>query len=146
MSPLTADLYNVPIISISKYPDQCSGSVVVRNEEKFEKSCLSTQEAVPVKESILEKQFHEQADKWQRETGHLSSPTKQIMHPSYQAILGMGKDVIPLLLRDMQKNRRSWFWALSYLTQQNPISPKDSGNMDNMIKAWTEWGKEKGYL
>ena len=97
-------------------------------------------------ENTLEHRFKEQADKWQRETEHLSSPTQRIMHPSYQAILGMGNKVVPILLRDLQQNRRPWFWALSYLTQENPINPKDTGRMDRMIEAWVRWGKEKDML
>ena len=96
--------------------------------------------------NTLEYQFKEQAEKWQCETEHLSSPTQRIMHPSYQAILGMGKKVVPFLLNDLQQNRRPWFWALSYITQENPINPKDAGRMDKMIEAWVKWGKDKGIL
>src|SRR5947209_38701 len=39
----------------------------------------------------LEERFREQADKWRRETEHLSSPSQMMMHPSYQAILGMAQ-------------------------------------------------------
>ena len=101
---------------------------------------------VDLDENTLEDQFKEQAEKWQRETEHLSSPTQRVMHPSYQAILGMGNKVVPILLRDLQQNRRPWFWALSYLTQENPINPKDSGRIDQMIEAWVRWGKEKDML
>jgi hypothetical protein len=96
----------------------------------------------------LEDRFLEQAQKWQMETGHLSSPTQRIMHPSYQAILGMGRDqrqeIIRLLIRDLQENRRAWFWALSYLAQDNPVSAEDAGKMDRMINAWVNWAKSKG--
>ncbi len=97
-------------------------------------------------ECSLEERFREQADKWDRETAHLSSPAQMTMHPSYQAILGMGRDVVPLLLRDLQQNRRPWFWALSYITNDNPINPADAGRMDKMIKAWVDWGKKRGLL
>jgi hypothetical protein len=69
-----------------------------------------------------------------------------MMHPSYQAILGMGDKVVPLLLRDLQNKRRPWFWALSYLTTENPINPSDAGKIDKMIAAWVRWGKAKGLL
>lgn len=69
-----------------------------------------------------------------------------MMHPSYQAILGMGWKVVPFLLRDLQQNRRAWFGALSYLTRANPIKPKDAGKMDKMIEAWVQWGRDKGLL
>jgi hypothetical protein len=98
----------------------------------------------------LEQQFIQQADKWQWETAHLSSPLQRMMHPSYQAVLGMGaehkRDIVRLMLRDMQKTRRDWLLALSYLTQANPINPKDAGKTDEMIEAWINWGREHGLL
>ncbi len=108
-------------------------------------------EAQPVEATgPLEVRFREQADKWDRETRHLSSPTQRIMHPSYQAILGMGQEhreeMIRLLILDMQQHRRAWFWALSYLTQDNPINPADAGKIDKMIKAWTDWGRQRGLI
>lgn len=94
----------------------------------------------------LEERFREHAEKWERETMHLSSTTKRVLHPSYQIIMGMGPDVVPLLLRDLQQNRRAWFWALYHLTQENPIDPADAGNIDKMVAAWVRWGKRKGLL
>lgn len=73
-----------------------------------------------------------------------------MMHPSYQAILGMGQEhkekVIRLLILDMQQHRRAWFWALSFLTRDNPINRADAGKMDKMISAWVKWGERKGIL
>jgi hypothetical protein len=93
----------------------------------------------------LEQRFQAQADKWQKETQHLSSPGQRMMHASYQAILGMGnenrREIIRLMIRDMQQHRRPWFWALSYLAQDNPVSQSDAGNTDKTIKAWVDWGK-----
>src|SRR5271165_5121484 len=61
-------------------------------------------------QSTLEQRFREQAERWQRETAHLSSPLQRMMHPSYQAILGMGAEykheVVGFLLHDMQNNHR----------------------------------------
>jgi hypothetical protein len=93
----------------------------------------------------LEQRFHEQATRWGRETTHLSSPAQQMMHPSYQAILGMGnekpREIVRLMIRDMQQHRRPWFWALSYFAQDNPVRQSDAGNMDRTIKAWVNWEK-----
>ncbi len=98
----------------------------------------------------LEQRFHREAEKWDHETAHLSSPAQRFAHPSYVAILGMAEQnrdrVIDLLLRDLQQNRREWFWALSYLTHENPIPRSASGRLDKMIKAWVEWGKEQGRI
>jgi hypothetical protein len=94
----------------------------------------------------VEATFAQHAEKWESETTHISSPAKRIMHPSYQAILGMGEAVVPFMLRDLRDNRHAWFWALSYLTKENPIGPDDAGKMDQMISAWVQWGKIKGIL
>lgn len=98
----------------------------------------------------LAERFQVQADKWTQETQHLSSPAQMMSHPSYQAILGMAvenkQEVIRLLLLDLRQNRNEWFWALSYLTQANPIKPADAGKMDKMISAWTRWGREHNLI
>lgn len=110
---------------------------------------------MPIKREIpeeptLQDAFKEQSDKWSCETQHLSSPTQMMMHPSYLAIMGMAKehkdDVIRLMLRDLKEHRRPWFWALSYLTTDNPIKLGDAGKLDKMIKSWIEWGNRRGIL
>lgn len=131
-----------------------------RRQESYAQAFLSllTQEIrdvyVPARvvkaEPSLEQRFIEQANKWQRETEHLSSPLQRMMHSSYQAILGMGaehkQDIVRLMLRDMQTTRRDWLLALSYLTQANPVNPKDAGKIDKLIATWVKWGKEQGLL
>jgi len=105
------------------------------------------QRLVRVDDRPLEERFKEQADKWQRETQHLSSPLQRMLHASYQAILGMAaerkQDVIRLMLRDLQSNKRDWTLTLSYLTQANPVSAKDYGRTDKLIDAWLSWGREQ---
>lgn len=117
--------------------------------EEIVSRAFSDRQTATVEDS-LEQRFLEQADKWARETAHLSSPTQKMMHPSYQAILGMAseneEEIIRLMLRDLRDSRRMWFWALSYLTKENPIQQADAGKLDKMIRAWVEWGKRRGKL
>ena len=94
--------------------------------------------------SDLEDRFIELAERWAKETRHISSTTKMVLHPSYQSIIGMGQDVVPLLLRDLKKHRRFWFWALAHITNENPVPPACAGNIDKMIEAWLDWGKHRG--
>lgn len=94
----------------------------------------------------IEQRFLREAEKWDRETAYLSSTPKMILHDSYQKIMAMGPDVIPYLLRDLQRNRRSWFWALRHLTNVNPVRPEDQGNLDKMIATWMAWGKREGLI
>lgn len=69
-----------------------------------------------------------------------------MQHPSFQAIVLMGDAVVPLLIRDLETNRRQWFGALTYLTGVNPIKQADAGKMDRMIAAWVNWGRETGRI
>jgi hypothetical protein len=98
----------------------------------------------------LGQRLRELAEQWDRETAHLSSPLQRMMHPSYQAILGIGAEhkqvVLRFLLRDLQKNRRDWLLALSYLSQENPVNSKDAGKTDKLADAWLRWGREQGLL
>jgi hypothetical protein len=142
-----------PQITIADWsePERCLDWGRTKRQSPDPQKLLLIEEAVAkavrgVRHVELEKRFYEQAEKWQRETKHLSSPTQKIMHPSYQAVLGMGKDVVPLMLHDMAQNRTEWFWALSYIMQENPIKREDAGKMDKMIAAWVGWGKTKGLL
>jgi hypothetical protein len=112
-----------------------------------------TQAAAPDDVRALEERFREQAEKWDLETAHMSSPLQRMMHPSYQAILGMSaespqnkRDIIRFMLHDLKTNHREWPLALSYLTQHNPINPKDYGKTDKITAAWIKWGSDQGLL
>jgi hypothetical protein len=94
----------------------------------------------------LAERFKEQADKWERETAFLSATPMRVLHDSYQSIIAMGPEVVPILLCDLQKTRRHWFWALRHLTNADPVPEKDKGNVDKMIGAWLEWGKREGRI
>jgi len=85
-------------------------------------------------------------DRWRTETSQISSSTERILHPAYQQIIGMGPEVVPLLLKELRDNGGHWFWALSCITRENPVSDEDEGNVPKMRDVWLDWGKNKGYL
>lgn len=106
-----------------------------------------------VTQASIEQRFREQSERWYQETAHLSSPLQKMMHLSYQAIIGMSSEsperkneIIRLMLQDLKQNRRDWFLALSYLTQENPISPRDCGKPDRMTRSWINWGERQGLI
>ena len=37
-----------------------------------------------------------------------------------------------------------WFWALKSLTDVDPVSDDDRGDMVAMANAWLEWGRVNG--
>ena len=49
----------------------------------------------------LEAEFKTHVDKWRKDTLHKSSLTRMVLHPSYLRIVGMGRDVLPLLFEEL---------------------------------------------
>jgi hypothetical protein len=94
----------------------------------------------------LEATFQEFARKWRNETAAMSSITMKSMHPAYQRIIGMGLQVVPLILKEMERTRGHWFWALHAITGENPVAPEDAGDIEQMTMAWLEYGRRRGYL
>lgn len=97
--------------------------------------------------SKLELKFRELESKWLSETRFLSFGRHENEH--YQAIIGLGSEVIPLLLKDLKansENPRDWFYALYELTGVNPCPPEIAGKFAKMVPYWLEYGKEMGYL
>ncbi len=94
--------------------------------------------------AALARQFNDLANTWRKETGHLSNITKKCTHPAYQRIIGLGPGVVPLILGDLKASHDDWFWALSAITGDNPITDSDAGNISLMTEAWLRWGRANG--
>lgn len=91
--------------------------------------------------------FHSLAQQWKNETRLWPTVTKRCTHPMYQRIIGMGEPVVPYLLLDLKQNGpNDWFWALTAITGENPITDSISGDMASMTEAWIAWGSKTGYL
>jgi len=93
----------------------------------------------------LEQIFHELVTTWWTETLFTSSVTDMAMHRSYQRIIGLGPAAIPLLLRELERQPDHWFWALHAITGVDPTMPEQKGKVQEMAKAWLDWGREAGY-
>jgi hypothetical protein len=87
-------------------------------------------------------------ESWREERGSTSSTREMVMCPSYQAIIGMGPNVVRFILAELASEGADpdhWFWALQVLTRANPVSEEDEGNLSRMSRAWLEWGASQGY-
>ena len=93
----------------------------------------------------VEERFRRLEATWMSEVGHHSSTTKLVGHPAFQEIIGMGQDVMPFLLRDLEKKPRLWVWALPEITGADPVLATDRGNIAKMSEAWLRWARENGY-
>lgn len=92
------------------------------------------------------RRFSELRLQWKRETGFTSSWTDLVLHPAYQAIIGVSPAVLPLLLREMATRPDHWGWALSAITGVDPVPPEDAGRVDRIAAAWVQWGRTRGLL
>jgi hypothetical protein len=92
-------------------------------------------------------EFEKLKAEWNNETSHLSSTNAMSMHPAYQRIIGMGYHAIFFMLEDLVENGpEHWFWALTAVTGENPVTEDIAGRVGLMSDAWIEWGKREGYL
>jgi hypothetical protein len=87
--------------------------------------------------------FAELAEKWHRETDHLSSISDIVLNFNYQRIIGMGPSVIPLILDELVKHGGHWFWALRAVSGEDPVDIKDRGNFEKMTEAWLNWSRNR---
>ena len=95
--------------------------------------------------SRLAATFRQLADQWRVDTLYLSSTTEIATHPAYQRIIGLGPQVISLVLAELERDPGHWFWALKALTGEDPVPPADRGNRPAMAAAWLRWGRENGW-
>ena len=90
--------------------------------------------------------FYRLADDWTRRTIHVSSASDLINDKRYREIIGMGWEVVPYLLRDLEQKKRFWFPALAEITGVRPFDSSDRNNPRRMTQAWIRWGKWKGLI
>lgn len=102
-----------------------------------------TAEAPP--SESFEERFRRLEAVWREETYVLSDAGKIIGHPAFQEIISMGKAVVPLMMKDLEKRSGLWVWALPRIMGENPVSLADGGNIPKMTEAWLRWGREHGY-
>lgn len=102
--------------------------------------------AAPVTRHSLGERFADLAATWRHETAFTSSLNEIVMNRAYQQIIGLGPNVIPLILLELQTQPDHWFWALNALTAADPVDPQDRGDIQRMADAWVDWGKMVMYL
>jgi len=94
----------------------------------------------------VHERFQKLRDNWKAKTRHLSNVGQISLDFSYQNIIGMGPEVVPLILAELEKESDHWFWALEAITGENPVSENDAGDMEASAKAWVKWGLQNGLL
>lgn len=91
----------------------------------------------------LQVEFQNLVTQWKKDTRFSSSLLEICTNSSYQQIIGMGEEVLPLIFDELKKSPGHWFWALKAITRIDPVNPKDRGNLKEMTEAWLFWWEEK---
>jgi hypothetical protein len=106
-----------------------------------------TNKAIATTKSVdIATRFYRLADEWEHTVGSSSSLTAMTKHPIYREIVKMGWQVVPYMLRDLEKPHGFWFPALDEITGIRPYDRSDAGNYKKMTKAWVQWGKRKQFI
>src|SRR5262249_45788135 len=94
----------------------------------------------------MRSRFEPLAAEWKEQSRYLSNTAQMALLRPYQRIIGMGLPAVPLILEELRRERRAWFWALEAITEANPVAPAAAGNVRQMAQAWLDWGKQQGLL
>lgn len=93
---------------------------------------------------VIEERFAELAKQWRDRTAAQSVLSARFRDPAYLAILGLGRPIIPLLLRELAARTDHWWHALMILTGENPAPPSAAGRLDELADAWLQWAHHRG--
>jgi hypothetical protein len=67
-----------------------------------------------------------------------------VLHHAYQEIIGMGREALPVLLRELECQPDHWDWALLAMTGENPVPPEHAGRLAEIARDWLEWARTNG--
>jgi hypothetical protein len=123
--------------------DKYESSNRVKRVYKWHSEAAHPCKAVSKKSKLVER-FSRLAIQWRQETRFLSSTEKKILHPAYQSIIAMGAPAVKFVLQDLKSSSGHWFWALQFMTGENPV-PQDA-NMTQARESWLAWGRGKGLI
>lgn len=138
--------------SVEEYVRKKSGILHGRlsTRDKWRSSSFEKKEFVLIKDDSVEKQFRKYADAWYEELANdaHSSLTKITGSLNYLHVIGLvpKRQVITLILKELQETSAPWFLALQILTDDTEVGTRHSGNFHKIAEDWIAWGFDKGYL
>lgn len=100
----------------------------------------------PMRSESTEAIFEKLLATWREETALSSSFTEIIINQSYQSIIGLGTEAVPLLMRELTRGPDHLGWALASITRENPITDEMAGDIIAQTEAWIAWGRLHGYI
>src|SRR5207247_8841119 len=93
-----------------------------------------------------EERFRRLVAEFKEQARYLSDSRKMAVLRPYQAIIGMGPPVVPLILEELRREPHHWSWALEAITDENPVPADVKGDMQRIADAWLDWGRREGLI
>jgi hypothetical protein len=87
--------------------------------------------------------FDQLETEWHEGTMFSSSLSEIVAHPSYQRIIGMGRDALPLIFAALRRRADHWHWALRSITGENPVPSESNGDLEKTREAWLSWASNQ---
>src|SRR5207247_7467593 len=84
----------------------------------------------------VEERYRGLAAAWHQDTDYLSSMEEAESHPAYQAIIRLGPEVIPLLLRDLAASHTHWFAALQSIHLPRAEKMEAATSVSCEMRVW----------
>lgn len=78
---------------------------------------------------------------WREDVAGLSDLREIVAHPAYEAIIAMGAEVVPWLLRDVARGAGHWHVALRAITGEQPVPASEVGRLQSIRDHWLAWGR-----
>lgn len=95
----------------------------------------------------LEEKFQKLKDKWAEETINMSNMSDIYGNKYYQKIIKLGKEVVPLIFKELEKKYNHWFEALRQILRESPEIPEKSrGKIQEVTDIWLNYAKKNNLL
>ena len=89
--------------------------------------------------SDLITKFYHLKDMWDKDTYVESDPNVKHNNENYREIISLGKEIIPILIKDLDTSNGDWFNALRNITGVDPVIEENRGYHQKMVDDWKKW-------
>ena len=128
------------------FSSQSSGNLEeIYERREFVILNITCSTALTHRESNTATRFNQLAAEVEEDCMMVSFSSQIALHPSYQEIIGMGKEILPLLIQKLDETPIFWFLALEAITGINPVPKSHRGYVPKMVKDWKKWANENNY-
>lgn len=76
---------------------------------------------------------------WLDDTAHMSSVREMMAQESFEQMVAMGPDVLPLVLRELKAKPTFLFLVAQRITGHNPVTPDCVGDVQKIVTCWVNW-------